>query len=481
MRRREFLKTAAIGAAAAAFPAVLHSATSRRGQPNVLFISVDDMNTDGTLWGGTGPQTPYLGRLAQRGVRFSRNYCQYPLCNPSRSSLMTGFRPERTQVFGNGRHFRASLPDVVTLPQLFKNHGYFSARVGKIYHYDNPGGIGTNGLDDAPSWNEVLNPIGCDRTQLMEHAINYTPTHPLGFSISLYADPTGRDEDYTDGMVASNAIRLLEQHRGEPFFLGVGFFKPHCPHIVPQKYFDLYPENSIDVPEMPPNYRDTVPSGALGSTIPWPNFGVTREQARAVKRAYYAATSFVDAQIGRVLAALDRLELRENTIVVFWSDHGFHVGDHGLWHKESCFEQSARVPLIVAAPGVAAAAQPCPRIVEHVNIFPTVAELAGLELPAKLDGVSLRPLLDNPLAPWDRPAFTQRDKNAKNGIPIGHSVRTERWRYTQWDEGRKGEELYDHESDPGEMRNLATDPGHAPVVAELTRLIRQNWPGRSQG
>ena len=201
----------------------------------------------------------------------------------------------------------------------------------------------------------------------MGRAINYTPTHPLGFSISLYADPAGRDEDYTDGLVASAAIGLLENHRNEPFFLGVGFYKPHCPHIVPKKYFDLYPPESIALPELPPDYRGTVPAGALASTDPWPNFGVTREQARADKRAYYAATSFVDAQIGRVLTALDRLGLRESTIVVFWSDHGFHVGDHGLWHKETCFEQAARVPLIVAPPSGAAAGRVCSRIVEHVN------------------------------------------------------------------------------------------------------------------
>src|SRR5581483_506984 len=228
--RRNFLKTAAAGAAAFAFPAVLRAAADRRGRPNVLFIAVDDMNTDGVFCGGDGPQTPHLSRLAQQGVCFTRNYCQYPLCNPSRSSLMTGLRPARTQVYGNGRHFRTALPDVVTLPQLFKNQGYYSARVGKLYHYDNPGGIGTSGLDDPPSWHEVINPVGSDRQVMQDHAINFTPTHPLGFSISLYADPTGRDEDYTDGLVATDAIRLLEQHRGEPFFLGVGFYKPHCPH-----------------------------------------------------------------------------------------------------------------------------------------------------------------------------------------------------------------------------------------------------------
>lgn len=477
MDRRRFVKTAAVaGAAALSFPAVLRGAAARR-RPNVLFISVDDMNCDGAFCGGPAASTPCLDALASRGVVFARNYCQYPLCSPSRSSLMTGLRPDRTRVFGNAYHFRTEIPDVVTIPQMFMREGYYSARVGKIYHYNNPDQMGTNGLDDAPSWQHVVNPLGRDKSLLAETP-NFTPSHKWGSAIGAFADKNGRDEDYTDGKVATEAIALLEQKRNDPFFLAVGFFKPHTPYIVPQKYFDLHPLEKIEIPSMPENYRKTIPKAALESNRPWPNFGITPEQARLAKQGYYAAISFVDAQIGRVLTALDRLGLRDNTIVVFWSDHGYHVGDHGLWFKRSCFEGAARVPLVIAPPRAAGAGRRCTRIVEHVDIYPTLADLAGITPPAGLAGVSLRPLIENPAAPWDRPAFTQVERR---GGFAGCSIRTERWRFTQWDQGRQGEELYDHESDPHEMRNLIDESKHERVIAELRERVRAHWPRHVEG
>ncbi len=298
----------------------------------------------------------------------------------------------------------------------------------------------------------------------------------LGSAMAMYADPTGRDEDHTDGMVATEVIRLLEKHRGEPFFIAAGFYKPHTPYIAPKKYFDLYPLEKIDVPEMPAGYAKTVPEAALYSTRPWPNFGVTHEQARRSKQAYYATISFVDAQIGRVVDALDRLGLRDNTVIVFWSDHGYSLGTHGLWMKQSCFEDSARVPMIIAGPGVKAGGV-SPRVVEFVDVYPTLADLAGLSLPAARPGASLRPLLAKPEAAWNRPAFTQVERG---GFP-GRSVRTPRWRYTEWDEGRQGVELYDHDRDQGEMKNLAGDGSRAAVIAELKALVKQNWPVRVTG
>jgi uncharacterized sulfatase len=389
---------------------------------------------------------------------------------------MTGLRPDQTRVFDLQYHFRTGLPDVVTLSQLFMSHGYYAARVGKIYHYGNPGQIGTSGLDDPGSWQEVFNPAGIDKTALEPKLTNYTPSRGLGSALAVYADPEGRDEEHTDGLVATQAIRLLEQHRGQPFFLAVGFYKPHTPYIAPKKYFDLYPLERIDVPEMPAGYEKTVPAAALFSTRPWPNFGVTREQARHSKQAYYATISFVDAQIGRVLDALERLKLRDNTLVVFWSDHGYSLGTHGLWMKQSCFEDSARSPLIMAGPG-ARAGGVSPRVVEFIDIYPTCADLAGLPLAARLPGASLRPLLANPAAQWERPAFTQVERG---GFP-GRSVRTARWRYTEWDEGRQGIELYDHDRDPGEMRNLGAAAEHAALRADLKKLVQQNWPVRVTG
>ncbi len=381
---------------AAAFFAVAAAAfAAAPARPNVLFIAVDDMNNDLGCYGSKVVQSPNIDKLAARGVRFERAYCQFPLCSPSRSSIMTGLRPDQTRVFDLQYHFRQGLPDVVTLPQLFMKAGYRAARVGKIYHYGNPGDIGTSGLDDPPSWQEFVNPAGTDKTTLEPQITNDTPSRGLGSAMSYLSDPKGTDEEHTDGKVATEAIRLLERYRGGPFFLAVGFYKPHTPYVAPKKYFDLYPLDKIDVPTMPAGYEKSVPAAALHSTRPWPNFGVTHEQARRAKQAYYATISFVDAQIGRMLDALDRLGLRDNTIVVFWSDHGYSLGTHGLWMKQSCFEDSARVPFIVAAPGLTAGGV-SPRPVELIDVYPTLADLAGQPLPGPMPGASLRPLLASP-------------------------------------------------------------------------------------
>ena len=464
-----------LGLALSLAAAVLHAAPA--GKLNVLFIAVDDMNNDLGCYGSPIVKSPNLDKLAARGVKFERAYCQFPLCSPSRTSIMTGLRPDQTRVFDLQYHFRTGLPDVVTLPQLFMKNGYYAARVGKIYHYGNPGDIGTSGLDDAPSWKEVFNPAGVDKTTLEPEFANFTPQRGLGSAMGTLSDRKYRDEEHTDGKVATQAIELLEKHRNEPFFLAVGFYKPHTPYIAPKKYFDLYPIDKIDVPKMPEGYEKAVPAPALHSTRPWPNFGVTHQQARESKQAYYATISYVDAQIGRVIDALDRLGLKEKTVIVFWSDHGYSLGTHGLWMKQSCFEDSARVPFIMAGPGIKAGT-PSPRLVELIDVYPTLADLAGLTPPAKLPGASLRPLLTKPDADWNRPAFTQVERG---GFP-GRSVRTPRWRYTEWgDDGKEGTELYDHQSDPGEMKNLAGDAKQASTLAELKTLVRKNWPERVTG
>lgn len=457
---------------------VRQPAAAEHAQPNVLFIAVDDMNTDLGCYGHPMVKSPNIDRLAKQGVRFDRAYCQFPLCSPSRSSLMTGLRPGTTRVFNLQYHFRTGLPDVVTLPQLFGQNGYYAARVGKIYHYGNPGDIGTSGLDDPKSWQEFFNPAGRDKTALESDVMNYTPNRRgLGASMAFLADIPGRDEDHTDGKVATQAIELLQKHKDVPFFLAVGFYKPHCPWIAPAKYFDLYPLDKITLPEVAAGFSTNVPPPALASTRPWPYMGVTPDQARECKRAYYASISFVDAQIGRVLDALDRLQLGDNTIVVFWSDHGYHLGEHGLWMKQSCFEESARVPLIIAIPGQKVRGKVSPRIVELLDLYPTLADLAGLTQPKNLEGASLRLLLDDPNAKWTRPAFTQMQRG---GFP-GYSVRTERWRYTEWDDGTKGAELYDHDQDPQELKNRAADPTYTKPLAEMKALVKQNWPVRIEG
>ncbi len=461
-------------AVAAAFALPLHAADKKL---NVLFIAVDDMNNDLACYGSPIVKSPNIDRLASQGVRFEHAYCQFPLCSPSRSSLMTGLRPDTTRVFDLQYHFRKGLPDVDTLPQMFMRNGYYAGRVGKIYHYGNPGDIGTSGLDDPASWQEFVNPAGRDKTSLELDVINYTPHKGLGSSMAFLSDKAGKDEEHTDGKVATEAIRLLEKHKDQPFFLAVGFYKPHCPWITPSKYFDLYSLGEIKLPEIAPDYRSTVPPPALASTKPWPYFGVTPQQAMECKLAYYAAISFVDAQIGRVLDAVDKLGLRDNTIVVFWSDHGYHLGEHGLWFKQSCFEEASRVPMIIRTPGMTTAGKVSPRNVELVDLYPTLADLAGLQPPPGLEGVSLRPLLEQPDAKWELPAFTQ----VQRGGFAGHSVRTDRWRYTEWDFGAKGAELYDHDADPHELHNLIAQEDLAPVVSELKALLKTKHPARVEG
>jgi len=445
----------------------LRAAESRR--PNVLFIAVDDMNNDLGCYGHPLVKSPNIDRLAAKGTRFDRAYCQFPLCSPSRTSVMTGLRPDTTQVYDLQKHFRDVILDVITLPQLFQKHGYAVARVGKIYHYGNPGQIGTDGLDDPASWQQRINPSGRDKKE-ESLIINHTPKRGLGSSLS-FLRAEGTDEEQTDGIVATEAIKLMEQHKEEPFFIAAGFYRPHCPYIAPKKYFDLYPMEKVTMPQGSWDYLDNVPPMALASVKPWPWFGVTELQSREALQAYWATISFVDAQVGRLLDAVERLGIADNTIVVFWSDHGYHVGDHGLWKKQSVFERSARVPMIVYSPGQKAKGGVSPRTVELVDLYPTLADLCSLPAPSNLAGKSLKSLLNQADAEWNKPAFTQ----VWRGNASGHSVRTERYRYTEWDDGKLGAQLYDYSTDPEEKNNLIKDESKKEVIVELQKMIRDNW------
>ena len=450
-----FLSAAGIASAQSARP------------PNVLLIMADDLNNDMGVYGHPLVKTPHLDRLAARGVRFDRAYTQFPLCSPSRVSLLTGLRPDTTRVHDLTTDFRQNIPDVVTLPQLFKRNGYVAARVGKIYHYGNPGQIGTSGLDDPASWDEVVNPRGIDKDE--EGSLtNFTPTRGLGSTLAYYASPAP-DEAHTDGKVALETIALLEKHKDRPFFIGAGFYRPHCPFIAPAKYFDLYPLDRIRAPSA--SDSSAVPAPAWFTTPP--HWGISEQAQRETIRAYYASISFLDANVGRLLDALDRLGLAKTTIVVFISDHGYHLGEQGQWMKQTLFERSARAPLIIAGPGVSAAGRATARIVEFLDVYPTLASLAGVAPPDGLHGRSLSPLLKNPSAKWDRPAFTQVRRGPAASPFFGYSVRTEKWRYTEWDGGKRGVELYDEAADPQELNNLATDPKHEKVRREMQRLLQR--------
>ena len=449
-------------------------------KPNVLFISVDDM---GNVLGSSGhafAKTPNLDRLAASGVRFDRAYCQIPLCNPSRASIMTGLRPDACGVFDLDRHFRDQVPNVVTLPQLFKDHGWFTARIGKIYHYDVPKGIGTDGLDDKPSWDMVSNPKGRD---VIEESMitNPSPEKPVSAALSWLA-AEGSDEEQTDGRIASETIRLLEQHRNGPFFIAAGFFRPHTPFVAPKKYFDLYTLEQMDAPESPTNDRDDIPIAAFAHNNLTPNYGLSIETCREARRAYFASVSFVDAQIGRVLDALDRLGLSKNTTVVFWSDHGYHLGEHGgIWQKRTLFEESARAPLIIRAPHAASNGKASSRIVEFVDIYPTLADLVEIPAPRHLAGRSLRTLLDDTSRVWPHAAFTQILRPGDGKPVMGRSIRTEELRYTEWNEGHDGTELYDHRTDTKEFNNIANESNNAAIVSELRKKLQKNASGTVPG
>ena len=451
-------------------PRLADAGQARSGQaarPNVLFIMADDLNNDMGTYGHPLVKTPNLDRLAARGMRFDRAYTQFPLCSPSRVSLLTGLRPDTTGVHDLQTDFRKVIPDVVTLPQMFRRSGYVAARVGKIYHYGNPGQIGTSGLDDPASWDEFVNPRGIDKDEESK-LTNFTPTRGLGSALAYYASPAP-DEEHTDGKVAAETIALLEKNKDRPFFIGAGFYRPHCPYIAPQKYFDLYPLDRIPAPAA--SSASQVPAAAWFTNPP--HWELSEQQQRESIRAYYASISFLDANVGRVLDALDRLGLTDNTIVVFVSDHGYHLGEQGQWMKMTLFERSARAPVIVAGPGVSSKGRSTSRVVEFLDLYPTLADLAGVAAPPGLHGRSLTPLLKNPKAKWDHPALTQVRRGPAATGYMGYSVRTEKWRYTEWEGGKRGAELYDEAADPHERRNLAADAKHQKVVADMQRVLQR--------
>ena len=453
---------------------------------NVLLLVSDDCGTRMGTYGGPA-LTPNIDALAREGVRFDRAYCQYALCNPSRTSFLTGLRPDTTGVYDNAKEFRKVIPDMVTMPQMFKNNGYTVGRIGKLYHYGVPKEIGTNGLDDPQSWEQVWNPRGrdCDdEDKIFSIGVGagtsadkakgkagqvLVGTGNYGGTLSwLAAD--GTDAEQTDGKIAAQAISFLQEKRTKPFFLAVGFFRPHTPYVAPKAYFDLYPKDQISLPGKPD--RVGRPAQAYFSTAK-ADYGMNEGQKRSVIQAYYASQSFMDAQLGLVLAELEKQGLAENTVVVFLSDHGYNLGEHGLWQKRALFDPSTRVPFIVRAPGIKGAGKPSAAITELVDLYPTVADLCGVTPPKALEGRSLRPLLDDPSKPWPHAAFTQVNAGGKKEPIVGRTIRTDRYRYTEWNEGKGGAELYDHANDAGENHNLAADPAQAKVIAELRNRLKQ--------
>jgi uncharacterized sulfatase len=448
MDRRQFLALSITAAAQ----------TPRR--LNVIFMVADDMNCSLGSFGNDIVKTPNLDKLAERGVRFHNAHCQFPLCAPSRASFLSGRRPESTKVWTLNTPTRKHMADTVMLPELFRKNGYYTANLGKIFH------TGPE-HDDLRSWDFVLPEDGKNppaEEVLASDEIGRPRNHTMA-----WAKLKTPDEKTPDGIVAREAVKLIEKAK-RPFFLGVGFRRPHSPYAAPAKYFDPYTPSQMPLPY--DENKSVLPAA-------WYELAdkkkPTEDQTREFIAAYYASISFMDAQAGAIFDALTRLKLWDSTIVVFLGDNGYHNGEHGMWHKMTLFEESTRVPLIIASPRLKGEHV---GLAELIDIYPTLAELCGLKPPAGLEGKSLMPVLKNPRLPGKPAVYTMVGRNDDRAVAnndaqwFGRSVRTEQWRYTEWDGGKRGIELYNIEADPGERKNLAASPALEATRTELRKLLR---------
>lgn len=466
-------------------------AAQQAQRPNILFFAVDDLRTDLGCYGDKEVKSPHIDALAQRGMVFRRAYCQQAVCSPSRTSLLTGLRPDSTRVYDLVTHFRNTVPDVVSLPQHFRESGYYTVGMGKIYH---------SGYDDPKSWSEPHrdgkgeNYVLEENKQRMAAAAKAkaeAKSKKKGGSAARRGEPFEMadvpDNAYHDGSLADMAVSKLQELKGknQPFFLAVGFLKPHLPFNSPKKYWDLYDPAQLKLATNPFKPQDAPPYavtdfGELRNYFGVPATGpVNDDMARKLIHAYRAASSFTDANVGRVLAALDRLGLRENTIVVLWGDHGWKLGEHASWCKHSNMENDTNAPLILAAPGTKSAGQSTTALVEFVDIYPTLCDLAGLTLPAHLEGKSMKPLLEDPQRPWKSAAFSQYPRSYEGQQLMGYALRTDRYRYIEWQDRKSREvvtrELYDHQTDPAENQNVASRAENRDLLSKLSTQLSAGW------
>jgi arylsulfatase A-like enzyme len=446
-------------------------------KPNILFIAVDDLRPELGCYGRAYIKSPNIGRIAKQGMTFDRAYCQQAVCSPSRSSLLTGTRPDTTKVWDLVTHFRDALPNVVALPQHFKENGYFVQGIGKIYH---------PGVDDERSWSVKWQSPQAPAYARVKSGDVKDEDKPKAKGGPAFEAGDVPDNFYKDGMVADLAVKTLRDlsKKPAPFFFAVGFAKPHLPFVSPKKYWDLYDPAKIQLapnpyhPENAPDYALTN-SGELRNYTNMPAQGpISDDLARQLKHGYYAAVSYMDAQVGKVLDELDRLGLRKNTIIVLWGDHGWKLGEHGEWCKHSNVENDTNAPLLLSVPGMKTAGQHSKALVEFVDVYPTLADLAGLPLPGHLEGISFKPLLSDPKRSWKTAAFSQYPRRKL----MGYSMRTDRYRFTVWvsrDDHSKVDaiELYDHQADPQENLNIAKSPANTEVVKRLMDQWRRGWQG----
>ena len=433
---------------------------------NVLFIMVDDLRPELNCYGKKEIISPNIDRLAADGVLFERTYCQQALCSPSRTSLLTGLRPDSTHVYDLQTHFRNTVPDVVTLPQHFKQNGYYTAGLGKVYH---------GSLNDPLSWSEAQKKLR-NRKEIDEDQNQGKNSRPSTEMKDV------NDDTYDDGVNTESAIELLRElsSNRKPFFIALGLKKPHLPFYAPKKYWDLYDPSSIKLPVYTSVPKNAPPQaytnfGELRNYSDIPEQGpLSEELTRKLIHGYRACVSYMDAQAGRVITELKRLGLDKNTIVVLWGDHGFKLGEFGLWSKHTNFELDTRVPLIIRMPGIKAKGKKTNALVESLDIYPTICDLAGLPKPAHVQGTSLVPLLNNVNLPWREMAFSQFSR----GQYMGYSIRTDRYRFTRWQQKNNPEnvaamELYDLQKDPDASVNIAGLPENKDVISKLQEMMQK--------
>lgn len=456
-------------------------------RPNVLLILVDDLKPSFGAYGDTWVHARSLDRLAARGLRFDRAYCNQAVCAPSRNNLLVGSRSTSLGIYTLGTNFRRAVPDAITLPQHFKNHGYHTAGIGKVFH------IGHGNTGDDRSWSVSFLP-----DKVIDYALPASTGGRLTREEALFSNqpaqglPRGAawenadvpDSAYADGRIAAAGIERLRAYKasGQPFFLALGFVKPHLPFCAPKKYWDLYDPARLPLPRVTTPPRGAPPFagktlGELNQYDPVPQEPPLEEPlVRTLIHGYYAALSYMDAQLGRVLDELDRLGLADSTIIVLWGDHGYHLGDHGMWTKHTNYEQACRIPLLIAAPGVTQPRTSTPALVESVDLFPTLCELAGLPPPSgpqPIDGQSLVPVLKDPTRPHRDHAYHCYPR----GERLGRAIRTARHRLVEWkrpgaDPATAVLELYDYQLDPDETENVAA--AQPETVLELRAMLAKH-------
>ncbi len=497
-----FFGTGALGLAAGmSVQAAEAKANQKADKPNILFIAIDDMKPWISPYGDSIAHTPAMDRLAERGVTFNNAYCQLALSGPSRSSLLTGLNPDHTGVWWLMGSFRKNNPDIVTLPQCLKDNGYETQAVGKVYHPLRDKSV----KDDPISWSKPYIKTGA-------------PAYRLGNGRVATECADVPDNGYDDGIIAEEAIKAMKELKDgdKPFFLGVGFRKPHLPFCAPKKYWDMYDRESMPVATFQDKaknaidyaYHNSLEVKGYSDIPPFESYIDTQhldvETQKRLLHAYYACISYVDAQLGKVLDALDENGLADNTVIVLFGDHGYHLGDHGLWNKITNFENATRVPMMIAAPGMKKGVK-TESIAEFVDLYPTLLDFAGVEAPQQLDGVSLRPVLRNPKAKVKDYAMSQFSRTTAEDYTIstdtdikgqgellerdvmGYALRDNRYRLVEWVKGFKtydpfddnveilGYELYDYDKDPLETKNLANDPQYAKVVKKMKAQLHDYY------